>query len=73
LKANARVTQLFGLPIHYMCECPKLAKEFCKWTKLHKLQSGVNHANVNLVETHNEEINNFQVVDSPYALDDLAT
>jgi hypothetical protein len=36
------------------------------------LQGGVNHANVNLVETHNEEIDNFHVVDSPYALDDLA-
>jgi hypothetical protein len=36
------------------------------------LQGGVNHANVNLAETHDEDIDNFQVVDSPYALDDLA-
>jgi hypothetical protein len=36
------------------------------------LQGGVNHANVNLVETHDEEIDNFQVVDSPYASNDLA-
>lgn len=46
-----------------MRECLELAKELCKWTKLHKLQGGVNHTNVNLAKTHNEKINNFQVDD----------
>jgi hypothetical protein len=34
------------------------------------LQGGVNHANVNLAKTHNEDIDNFQV-DSPYISNDL--
>jgi hypothetical protein len=35
------------------------------------LQGGVNHANVNLAKTRDEDIDNFQVVDSPYASNDL--
>jgi hypothetical protein len=46
-----------------MCECLELAKELSKRAKLRKLQGGVNHTNVNLAKTHNENINNFQVVD----------
>ncbi len=56
-----------------MCEWLEIAKELCKWAEIHKLQGGVNHANVNLAETHDENIDNFQVVGSPYTLDDLAT
>ncbi len=41
-----------------------------KLAKLCKLQGGVNHANVNLAKTHNEDIDNFQV-DSPYISNDL--
>jgi hypothetical protein len=56
-----------------MRECPKLTKELRKLAELCKLQGGVNHENVNLAKTHNENIDNFQVVDSPYASNDLAT
>ncbi len=42
-----------------------------KLAKLRKLQGGVNHANVNLAKTRDEDIDNFQVVDSPYASNDL--
>jgi len=37
------------------------------------LQSGVNHANVNLAKTHDEKIDNIQVANSPYISNDLAT
>lgn len=55
-----------------MREWLEIAKELRKWAKIQKLQGSVNHANVNLAKTHDEDIDNFQVVDSPYALDDLA-
>lgn len=35
------------------------------------MQGGVNHANVNLVKTHDEDIDNFQVVDSPYTSNNI--
>jgi hypothetical protein len=56
-----------------MRECFELAKNLHKRVELHKLQGGVNHENVNLVKTHDEKIDSFQVVNFPYNLDDLAT
>jgi len=55
-----------------MRECFELVKKLHKQVELRKLQGGVNHENINLVETHDEKIDSFQVVDSLYNSYDLA-